>query len=474
MTDGAFPLGRIEAIAPELAARFGPRFSRSEAVRRQHANTVTWIAPQPPDAVLEAETTEEVAAIVRLCGEHGVPVIPFGTGTSVEGHVNAPYGGLCLSLRRMDRIVAVNPEDFDATVEAGVTRETLNSHCRDLGLFFPVDPGADASLGGMASTRASGTNAVRYGTMRENVVALKIVLPDGSIASTASRARKSAAGLDMTRLMVGAEGTLGVITEVTVRLHGIPESVIAGVCAFPTVRSACEAAIAVLQSGIPIARMELLDERQIQACNAYSALGLSERPHLFVEFHGTAAHAREQADTFEGIARDQGASGLALSGSAEERSRLWRARHESFWAAVATRPGSLGVSTDICVPLSRLADCIEDTRRDMDESGIPGTIQGHVGDGNFHAIPLVDARNAAEVERMEAFLDRLSARAHTAGGTCTGEHGIGQNRRQYMVPEFGGPLVDAMMAIKRALDPRGIFNPGKMLPDTTRSYGTAK
>jgi D-lactate dehydrogenase (cytochrome) len=455
----------LDAISPQLLARFGGRFSRAEIVRRQHANAVTWIAPQPPDAVVEAESTEEVVAVVKLCAAHGVPIIPFGTGTSVEGHVNAPHGGLCLSLRRMNRILSVNPEDFDVTAEAGTTREQINAYCRDVGLFFPVDPGADASVGGMVATRASGTNAVRYGTMRENVVALTVVLPDGAVARTASRARKSAAGLDMTRLLVGSEGTLGIITEVVLRLHGIPEAVIGGTCAFPDIASACDTAITVLQSGIPVARMELLDARQIQACNAYSGLTLPETPHLFVEFHGTPRFAQEQADNFMAIAQDHGGANLSISGNAEERNRLWKARHQAFWAAVATRPGSFGVSTDICVPISRLTDCIEETRRDMDQSGIPGTIQGHVGDGNFHAIPLVDPADEAEVARLEAFLDRLAARAHAAGGTCTGEHGIGQNRRKYMVAEFGAPLVGAMRAVKQALDPLGIMNPGKMLPE---------
>ena len=457
--------GDVGLIAAELAGRFGERFSQADAVRRQHANNVTWIRPQPPDAVVEVLSTDEVVEVVRLCGRHRVPLIPFGTGTSVEGHVNAPYGGLCLSLRRMDRIVAVHPEDFDATVEAGVTRERLNAELRASGLFFSVDPGADASIGGMASTRASGTSAVRYGTMRENVIALTVVLPDGSVATTASRARKSAAGLDMTRLFVGSEGTLGVVTEVTVRLHGIPETVIAGTCAFPSVAAACDTAIAVLQSGTPIARMELLDARQIRACNAYSRLDLPETPHLFVEFHGSAASTREDVETFTALAGENGGADIRTADSPEDRSRLWRARHESFWAAVATRPGSLGVSTDICVPISRLAECIEATGRDMDANGIPGTIQGHVGDGNFHAIPLVDPSNPDEVVRMEAFLDRLAARAHEASGTCTGEHGIGQNRRRYMVAEFGQPLVAAMAGIKGALDPGGFMNPGKMLPD---------
>ncbi len=463
--DGPFSPEAAEAAYARLAAMFGARFSRAEAVRRQFANSVTWVEAEIADAVVSALTTEEVAAIIRICAEHRVPVIPFGTGTSVEGQVNAPMGGLCLSLREMTRIVAVNPGDFDATVEAGVTRETLNAHLRGTGLFFPVDPGADASIGGMVSTRASGTNAVRYGTMRDNVMALKVVLPDGSVSVTASRARKSSAGYDMTRLFTGAEGTLGVITEVTLKLHGIPEDIVAGTCAFPDVDAACNAVIDTIRANIPAARVELLDEAQIRACNAYSRLGLPAKPHLFFEFHGTPASTREQMASFRDIAETHGAEALQSARLPEDRTRLWKARHEGFWAAIATRPGSRGVSTDICVPISELARCIRETREDMDRHGIPGTIQGHVGDGNFHAIPLVNPDDPAEVERLESFLDRLAARAHAAGGTCTGEHGIGQGRRKYMVPEFGADLVKAMRRIKAALDPLGIMNPGKVLPD---------
>ncbi len=453
-----------EAAYAALAERFGPRFTRAAGIRAQHVNTVTWVAPQPPEAVVTPGSTEEVAEIVGVCAAHRVPIIPFGTGTSVEGQVNAPEGGLCVSLREMGRIVAVHAEDFDAVVEAGVTRGQLNAHLRDQGLFFSIDPGADASFGGMASTRASGTNAVRYGTLRDNVVALKVVLPNGAVVVTASRARKSAAGYDMTRLFVGAEGTLGIITEVTVRLHGIPEAIVAGTCAFPGVGAACDAVLDTLRMGLPIARVELLDAAQIRACNAYSKLALPELPHLFVEFHGTEAGVAEQVGRFAELAAGHGGTRLAWAAEHEARHRLWAARHESFWAAIASRPGSRGVSTDICVPISRLAGCILETREDMDAHGIPGTIQGHVGDGNFHAIPLVDPDNPAEVARLEGFLDRLAARAHAAGGTCTGEHGIGQGRRRYMVAEFGGELVAAMAAVKRALDPAGMMNPGKVLP----------
>lgn len=448
-----------------LAERFRERFSRAQIVREQHANSVTWLKAEPPEAVVSAHSTAEVVEIVRLCAEHRIPLIPYGTGTSVEGQINAPHGGLCLSLRDMNRIVAVNADDFDATVEAGVTRNQLNAHIRDRGLFFPIDPGADASLAGMAATRASGTNAVRYGTMRENVISLKVVLPDGSVAVTAQRARKSSAGYDMTHLFVGSEGTLGVITEATIRLHGIPEAVHAGYCSFETVDDACRTVIETLQSGIPIARVELLDASQIRASNAYSKLSLPELPHLFFEFHGTESSVREQNSTFRDIAQGNGGGAFASADRAEDRSRLWQARHDAFWAAIASRPGSFGVSTDICVPISRLAECVAETREDMDRSGIPGTILGHVGDGNFHAIPLVNPLIRAEVERLEAFLDRLAARAHRVGGTCTGEHGIGQGRRRYMIAEFGAPLVGAMAGIKRALDPLGIMNPGKVLPD---------
>jgi D-lactate dehydrogenase (cytochrome) len=454
---------REEAWA-ELAAAFGTRFSRAEAVRRNHASSVTWVPPEPPEAVLEAATTAEVQQAVRICARHRVPVIAFGTGTSVEGQVNAPEGGLCLSLRTMNRIIALNVADLDATVEAGVTREQLNAALRDHGLFFPVDPGADASLGGMAATRASGTNAVRYGTMRDAVLAVRAVLADGEVVTGGTRARKAANGYDLTRLLVGSEGTLGIITELTLRLHGIPESVLAGTSAFASVRGACDAVIEAIQSGLPLARVELLDAKQIAACNAYSRLGLPEQPHLFLELHGSPVGTADQAARLDDILHDRGGAAPVWAANSDERNRLWRARHESYWAAVATRPGSRGVSTDVCVPISRMAACVEETRADMDAHGIPGTIQGHVGDGNFHAIPLVDPHAPAEVAAMADFLDRLAARAHAAGGTCSGEHGIGQGRRKYMATEHGEAGLAMMRAIKTALDPLGILNPGKMLP----------
>ncbi len=448
----------------ELAAAFDTRFSRAEAVRRNHASSVTWLPAEPPDAVLEAASTEEVQQIVRICARYRIPLIAFGTGTSVEGQVNAPQGGLCLSLRGMNRIIALNVEDLDATVEAGVTREQLNAALRDQGLFFPVDPGADASLGGMAATRASGTNAVRYGTMREAVMAVRAVLADGEVVTTGTRARKAANGYDLTRLLVGSEGTLGIITELTLRLHGIPESILSGTSAFLSVRGACDAVIEAIQSDLPLARVELLDARQIAACNAYSKLGLPEQPHLFLELHGSPAGTADQAARLDCILRVHGGATPAWAANSDERNRLWRARHESYWAAVASRPGSRGVSTDVCVPISRMAECVEQTRADMDAHGIPGTIQGHVGDGNFHAIPLVDPGSPTEVAAMFGFLDRLAARAHAAGGTCSGEHGIGQGRRKYMAAEHGLAGLAMMRTIKTALDPMGILNPGKMLP----------
>ena len=447
-----------------LADRFGARLLQGDAVRRQHASSVTWLRPEPPDAVLEAHSENEVQDAVRICAAHRLPIIPFGTGTSVEGQVNAPHGGLCLSLRGMDRIVAVRPDDMDATVEPGVTREALNAALRDQGLFFPVDPGANASLGGMASTRASGTNAVRYGTMRDAVLALRAVLPDGRVATIGARVRKAANGYDLARLMVGAEGTLGIITELTLRLHGIPESVLAGTSAFATVRGACQAVAEALQSNLPLARVELLDAAQVAACNAYSHLALPVAPHLFLELHGTPSGAAEQATLLDAILRDHGGAEPQWAADSDARNRLWRARHESYWAAVALRPGSQGVSTDVCVPLSRMADCVEATRADMDAHGIPGTIQGHVGDGNFHAIPLVDPASPEECARMEAFLDRLAARAREAGGTCSGEHGIGQGRRKHMLAEHGQAALGMMLAIKQTLDPLGIMNPGKIFP----------
>nr|WP_246429929.1 FAD-linked oxidase C-terminal domain-containing protein [Prosthecomicrobium pneumaticum] len=447
-----------------LEKRFGNRFSRGAEVRRQHANTTNWLPNQPPDAVVFAQSTAEVAEIVRLCHDHRVPVIPFGTGTSLEAHVNAPFGGVSIDLSGMNRILAVHAEDLDATVEAGVTRTQLNAAVRDSGLFFPIDPGADASLGGMAATRASGTNAVRYGTMRENVVSLTAVMADGTIVRTASRAKKSSAGYDLTRLLVGSEGTLGVITELTLRLQGLPEAIAAGVCAFPSIEAACNAVILTIQSGIPVARIELVDALQIRAANAFSKLDLPEAPHLFVEFHGSHASVAEQAEAFGAIAAEFEAGTFVSATRPEDRTKLWQARHDAYFAALGLRPGSSMIATDVCVPISRLAECVGETRADLDAEGFIAPIVGHVGDGNFHVSLLIDRDSHDEVERAEAFLGRLNDRAIAMEGTCTGEHGIGQGKRKFMLREHGAAL-GPMRAIKAALDPLGIMNPGKILPE---------
>ena len=454
----------VAAVVAALAQRFGNRLVTSQAVREQHGHTLTWIPNQPPDAVVFPESTEEVAEIVRLCAVHRMPVIPFGTGTSLEGHVNAPYGGVSIDMSRMRRIIAVHAEDLDCTVEAGVTRKELNEHLRDQGLFFPIDPGADASLGGMAATRASGTNAVRYGTMKDNVLALTVVTPAGEIVKTSTRARKTSAGYDLTRLYVGSEGTLGVITEVTLKLSGIPEAVSAGVCPFPSVKAACDAVIATIQMGLPVARIELLDEVMIRGVNLHAKLGLQETPMLFVEFHGTEAGVKEQAERFGEIAAEFEGGAFDWATQPEDRSRLWQARHDAYWAALALRPGARSVATDVCVPISRLAECVDETKRDIEASGLISPIAGHVGDGNFHCQPLLDLDNADEVERVKGFIDRLVRRAIAMGGTCTGEHGVGQKKVAYLVEEHGAPALEVMRTLKAALDPLNIMNPGKMLP----------
>jgi D-lactate dehydrogenase (cytochrome) len=452
----------VDAVIAALAAMVGNRLVTSEAVRRQHANTLTWIDNQPPDAVVFPHTTEEVQAIVRLCAAARVPVIGFGTGTSLEGQVNAPYGGVSLDFRDMNRVLAVHADDLDCVVEPGITRKQLNEHLRDRGVFFPIDPGADASLGGMASTRASGTNAVRYGTMKDNVLALKVVLANGEAINTARRAKKTAAGYDLTRLMIGAEGTLGIITELTLRLTGIPETIASGICPFPSVEAACNAAIMTIQSGIPVARIELLDALQVRACNAYSKLSLPETPMLFVEFHGTAAGVAEQSRMFGEIVQEFGGGPFDQATVAEERSRLWQARHDAYWAQCGLRPGAYSLATDVCVPISRLAECVTETQRDIAASQLVAPIVGHVGDGNFHVGIMVDRDDAGEVGRVHAFLDRLVERALAMDGTCTGEHGVGQGKTKYLPREHGEAALDAMRAIKRALDPLDIMNPGKM------------
>jgi D-lactate dehydrogenase (cytochrome) len=453
----------VAAALAALAARFGNRLVTSQAVREQHGNTTTWVANEPPDAVVFPQTTSDVQEVVRICAAQRVPVIPFGTGTSLEGHINAPLGGVSIDFRDMNRVLAVHAEDLDCVVEPGVTRKALNEHLRDQGLFFPIDPGADASLGGMAATRCSGTNAVRYGTMKDNVLSLKVVLANGELMTTARRAKKSSAGYDLTRLIVGSEGTLGVITELTLRLSGIPEAIAAGVCPFPSVEACCEATILTIQSGIPVARIELLDALQVRACNAYSKLTLPETPMLFLEFHGSDAGVAEQSQRFGEIAAELGGGPFEWATRPEDRSKLWQARHDAYWAGRALRPGSAAVATDVCVPISKLAQCVVETQRDIADSGLVAPILGHVGDGNFHLTLLVDLADPGEVARAKALSERLVTRALAMDGTSTGEHGVGQGKMAYLLAEHGEAALDVMRAIKRALDPDGIMNPGKIV-----------
>jgi D-lactate dehydrogenase (cytochrome) len=457
----------IEAAVGVLTSRFGNRAVTSLAVRQQHAHTQTWLENQPPDAVIFPQTGEEVREIVKLCAAHRVPVIAFGAGTSLEGHVNAPYGGICIAFRDMNRVVAVHASDLDCIVEPGITRKRLNEHLRDQGLFFPIDPGADASIGGMAATRCSGTNAVRYGTMKDNVIALRVVLANGEVITTARRAKKSSAGYDLTRLLVGSEGTLGVITEITLRLAGIPEAIAAGVCPFASVEAACHAAILTIQSGIPVARIELLDALQIKACNAYSKLTLPETPMLFVEFHGSDANVKEQSQQFADIVADIGGGPFDWATKPEDRTRLWQARHDAYWAGRALRPGVQAFATDVCVPISRLAECVVETQRDLAATGLLAPILGHVGDGNFHVTLLVDLADSGEVARAKALHGRMIERALAMDGTCTGEHGIGQGKMRYLIDEHGPAALAAMRAIKQALDPDDLMNPGKIFDATT-------
>ena len=453
----------LEKVCAALSAAFGARFTRSAAVRQQHGHNLSWTPNEPPDAVVFAQSTEEVANVVKLCAAHGVPIIPYGAGTSLEGHVNAPCGGVSLDVSQMKAILAVHAEDLDCVVQAGVTRKQLNEYLRDMGLFFPIDPGADASIGGMASTRASGTNAVRYGTMKDNVLALTVVTPDGEIVKTGSRARKSSAGYDLTRMFVGAEGTLGVITEITLRLSGIPEAMSAGVCSFPTIRAACDAVIATIQSSLPVARIELMDTISIKGINAYSKLGLPEQPLLLFEFHGTEAGVDEQAKRFGDIAAEFGGGNFEYATKPEDRTRLWQARHDAYWSFSTHRTGVSVLSTDVCVPISRLAECVEETERDIQASGLIAPIVGHVGDGNFHCGVMVDTKDPKEVANVEDFLKRLVKRAQSMEGTCTGEHGIGQAKMKYLEGEHSAAGLDLMRRVKRALDPHNIMNPGKVL-----------
>ncbi|KIC43573.1 lactate dehydrogenase [Ruegeria sp. ANG-S4] len=452
----------IETVIGILKQRFGDRLQTGSAIREQHGHTTTWIENQSPDAVVFPRSTEDVAEIIKACAAHKVPVIAFGTGTSLEGHVNAPAGGISVDLSQMNKVLAVHASDLDCVVQPGVTREDLNTHLRDQGLFFPIDPGANASLGGMAATRASGTNAVRYGTMKDNVLSLEAVMPDGKIIRTGHRAKKSSAGYDLTRLLIGAEGTLGIITELTLRLHGIPEAISSARCSFPTVDAACQAVMMTIQYGVPVARIELLDEMSVRAANAYSGLSLPETPLLLLEFHGSDNGAAEQAETFGQIAQEFGGTDFTATSTTEDRNKLWQARHDMYWACLQLRPAARGISTDVCVPISRLAECVTATQNKASELGLLAPIVGHVGDGNFHTLLLIDMENADEMTKAGEFVGWLNDMAISMDGTCTGEHGIGQGKRPYLTKELGS-AVSYMAAIKSALDPDNIMNPGKII-----------
>jgi D-lactate dehydrogenase (cytochrome) len=448
----------------EMQSLLAERVSTNASVREHHSRGETWLPAYPPDAVVFPQTTDEVAALVRICAAHDVPIIPFGAGSSLEGHIAAIHGGVCVDLTRMNRVLRVSAPDLDATVEAGVTHRQLNHHLRHTGLFFSVDPGADATIGGMAATRASGTTAVRYGTMRDNVLGLTVVLADGRAITTGGRARKSASGYDLTRLFVGSEGTLGVITEVTVRLHGRPEALSVASCSFETLEGAVDTVIATIQLGIPVARMELLDDAQVDAVNRYAGLTFPVAPMLFFEFHGAGARAvEEQAEAVGAIAREHGGRAFQWATSEEERARIWKARHDAYFANLALRPGSRAISTDVCVPISALAECIRQTRDDLAGASVLAPLVAHAGDGNFHLVFLIDPDDAREVAEAQRLNERMVRRAQALGGTCTGEHGVGFGKLKYLEAEHGASI-DAMRAIKRALDPGNLMNPGKLVP----------
>ena len=452
----------IQSAITALTTVLGDRLSLAKPDLEAHGASETHFTPAPPDAVAYPVNTDEVSQIVKVCNEHGCPVIPYGAGTSLEGHALAVKGGVTIDLGRMNRLLAVNAEDMDVVIQPGLTREELNTELRTTGLFFPVDPGANATLGGMASTRASGTTAVRYGTMRDNVLALQVVLADGRIIRTGSRARKSSAGYDLTALFVGAEGTLGIITELTLRLHGQPEAISSAVCSFDDIGNAVNAVIATIQMGIPMARIEFIDADTTRACNAYSGTDMPEVPHLLVEFHGSDAGVAEQAERFGEIVQDMGGTGFKWSAKTEERNALWDMRHKAYYACVALRKGATAVVTDVCVPISRLAEAVEETRADIAASPIPGPILGHVGDGNFHAILLVEPGNEAEMKAAKDLSNRMVERALAMGGTATGEHGIGMGKLDYMQAEHGDGW-NVMGEIKSALDKNGILNPSKVV-----------
>jgi D-lactate dehydrogenase (cytochrome) len=456
------PSAACDAAIAELKALLGDRLSVTAAIRERHGKDESYHPSVPPDAVAFARSTDEVSAIVKICSRHKVPVVPYGAGTSLEGQVAALHGGVSIDLMEMNNVLEVNAEDLDCRVEPGVTRKELNEYLRDTGLFFPIDPGANASIGGMASTRASGTNAVRYGTMRENVLALTVVLADGRVIRTSKRARKSSAGYDLTRLFVGAEGTLGIITEVTLRLYGIPAAISSAMCSFPSVKDAVDTVIQTIQSGIPVARIELADALQMDAINKFSKLDLAVAPTLWLEFHGTEAGVAEQAEMVQALAGEHGGAGFSWTTSPEERKKLWQARHDAAYANKALRPGAEVWATDVCVPISRLAECITETQKDIAASFIPAPIVGHVGDGNFHLTLVLKPGDPKEVAEVERLNDRLVKRALAMDGTCTGEHGIGYGKMDFLIAEHG-EAVSVMRAIKQALDPDNLLNPGKII-----------
>jgi D-lactate dehydrogenase (cytochrome) len=459
--------GRLSSVQiDELRAVCGDRVSTGDSVREHHSHGESWHAPGMPDAVVFPLTTDEVSAVVSVCARGRVPIVPFGMGSSLEGHVNAIHGGVSIDLTRMTRVVRMSAEDLDVTVEAGITRSKLDAHLKNTGLMFPIDPGADATIGGMTATRASGTTAVRYGTMRENVLGLTVVLADGRVIKTGGRARKSSSGYDLTRLFVGSEGTLGVITEVTLRLFGRPESVRAAVCPFASMEGAAATVIQAIQLGIPVARIEIVDEAQLRVVNAYSKTNYPIAPTLFFEFHGISdADVDEHIRAVEAIAREQGASGFQWAASLEDRTTLWQARHNAYYATVASRPGARAWSTDVCVPISRLVECILETQADIRETGIEAPLVGHAGDGNFHLIIMLDPDDPKELATITAFSERLVERSLRLGGTCSGEHGVGIGKLKYLAREHGEAL-DVMRTIKRALDPQNLMNPGKLITDT--------
>lgn len=454
------PAGFLEA----LQEKFGSRFSTAQAVCEHHGRDESPYPPMLPDGVVFALSTEDVAWVARHCHTHKVPLIPYGVGSSLEGHILAIQGGISLDLSGMNQLVSVHPGDFTATVQAGVTRKQLNDEIRDTGLFFPIDPGADASLGGMAATRASGTNAVRYGTMRENVMSLKVVTADGRVIETANRARKSSAGYDLTRVFVGSEGTLGIITEVTVRLYPQPEAISAAICNFPTLDAAVQSVIEVIQMGVPVARVKFMDTWAVKATNAYSKLALKESPLLLFEFHGSPAGVKEQAEIVQSITHDNGGMDFEWADRPEDRSRLWTARHNAYFAGLQLRPGCRSSTTDVCVPISRLAECVAETAAELDRASFPYTIVGHVGDGNFHVLMLLDPDDPHEWEESEKLNQRLVERAIQMEGTCTGEHGVGLHKMEFMLAEHGQDALDLMDSLKKAFDPHNILNPGKIIP----------